>query len=418
MPGSYARFLGRSCWALLLAAGCSGGGARSAVTPRPPTRATAPLPASASVCRFGGSEALPAADANGRVRVPGNHPLVAYAGRVDCQASGGPMLGFVGASVRLRFKGTAVSLRLKDFGRETPQSTNYYDVSLDGAVPTLLEVSPANELYSLASGLPDAEHQLEIFKRVEASPGGNAGAGRAQVLGFELSGSALLPVSPPTRRIEVIGDSITCGYGDEVSTEDPSNARYTTRASNGHRAYGALTAALLGAQYSAVAYSGRGVSRNYAGMAGPLLPDLYLSSVPDDASASAWDPRQYTPDAVIINLGTNDFSTPGVDGAAFVQKYEQFLARLRGYYPRAVLLAALGPMLSDYYPPGAQAWTNARAGVNAAVAARVQAGDHDVHVLFFEPQTPPYGEDWHPTVATHEKMAQVLRAKLEELLGW
>jgi hypothetical protein len=83
-----------------------------------------------------------------------------------------------------------------------------------------------------------------------------------------------------------------------------------------------------------------------------------------------------------------------------------------------VLLAALGPMLSDSYPPGAQAWTNARADVSAAVAARVQAGDRNLHALFFEPQTPPYGEDWHPTVATHEKMAQALSAKLKDLLGW
>lgn len=328
------------------------------------------------------------------------------------------MLGFVGASVRVRFKGTALSLRLKDFGGGTPQTTNYYDVSLDGGAPSVLEVSPSQEVYSLASGLADAQHEVEIFKRVEAAPGGNVGAGRGQILGFELRGSALLPVSVPARRLEFVGDSITCGYGDELSTNEPNSAHYTSRAANGHRAYGALTAALLGAQYSAVAYSGRGVARNYSGMAGPVLPDMYLSSVPDDAGASAWDPEQYTPDAVIINLGTNDFSTQGVERPLFVEKYVKFLERLRGYYPKAALVAVLGPMLSDYWPPGAQAWTHARADVSTAVAARVKAGDRNVHALFFEPQTPPYGEDWHPTLATHEKMAQVLAPELKKWLGW
>lgn len=361
---------------------------------------------------------MPPPGPDGSVRVPAEHPLVVYTGRVDCQAPGGPMLGFVGASVRVRFKGTALSLRLRDFGEGTAQSTNFYDVSLDGAAPTLLESSPSQELYSLASGLADAEHEVEIFKRVEAAPGGNVGAGRGQVLGFELRGSALLPVSMPARRLEFVGDSITCGYGNELSTNDPGSAHYTSRASNGHRAYGALTAALLGAQYSAVAYSGRGISRNYAGSPGALLPDMYSSSVPEDPSASAWEPAQFTPDAVIVNLGANDFSTPGVDRPTFVANYERFLARLRGYYPQAVLVAALGPTLTDSWPPGAQAWTNARADVNTAVTARVRAGDRNVHVLFFEPQSAPFGEDWHPTVSTHERLARELAPKLKTWLGW
>lgn len=390
---------------------------------RTPAKAAQAEPASVatatgSVCHFGGDSALPAPSADGTVLVPATHPFVSYTGRVDCQTPGGPMLGFVGVSVRLRFRGTAVSLRLKDFGGGTPQTTNYYDVAIDGGANLLLSVSPAQETYLLAQGLADAEHEVELFKRVEAEPGGSPGAGKAQLLGFVVTGSAVLPVALPSRRLEFVGDSITCGYGNEVTTTTPENAHYTARESNGHKAYGALTAALLGARYVAVAYSGRGVSRNYAGTPGQLLPEMYLSSVPEDAAASRWDPAQYVPDAVIINLGTNDFSTPGVDRAAFVARYEQFLATLRGYYPQALLVATLGPMLSDYYPPGANAWTYAQADVSAAVAARRKAGDQRVRVFFFSPQQTPYGEDWHPTVATHERMAQALSAELKKLLGW
>jgi len=400
-----------ACW--LSTAGCAAAPAKA-----PQANPASVATATGSVCHFSGSSALPAPSADGTVPVPATHPLVSYTGRMDCQSPGGPMLGFVGASVRLRFRGTAVSLRLKDFGGGTPQTTNYYDVAVDGRPSSVLAVSPAQQSYVLAQGLVDAEHEVELFKRVEAGPGGSPGAGKAQLLGFVVTGSAVLPVALPSRRLEFVGDSITCGYGNEVATTTPESAHYTTRESNGHKAYGALTAALLGARYMAVAYSGRGVSRNYSGAPGQLLPEMYLSSVPEDAAASRWDPAQYVPDAVIINLGTNDFSTPGLDRAAFLARYEQFLATLRGYYPQALLLATLGPMLSDYSPPGANAWTNARADVTAAVAARQEAGDRRVHAFFFLPQQPPYGQDWHPTVATHEQMAQALSAELKKRLGW
>lgn len=371
-----------------------------------------------SVCKFDGAATLPPPAADGTIAIAPKHPLVSYSGRLDCRAAGGPLLGFVGSSVRLRFVGTGLDLKLKDFGGGTPQTTNYYDVSVDGQPPTLLEVSTKQELYPLAGNLPDGEHQIELFKRVESTPGGSVGAGKGQILGFVLHGRQLLPVSLPTRRLEFIGDSITCGYGNELSTNDPSSAHYTSKGSNGHKAYGALTASLLGAQYMAVAYSGRGISRNYAGSPGPLVPELYLQSVPEEPSASAWDPAQYQPDAVIINLGTNDFSTPGVNRPAFLQGYTSFLGQLRGYYPQAMLVVVIGPMMSDQYPPGENALTAATADIKAALAARAQAGDSRVHIVTLPTQTGPWGEDWHPTIATHEKMAHELSVQLKSIMGW
>jgi lysophospholipase L1-like esterase len=373
--------------------------------------------ASTSVCQFEESHA-PEAQPDGSWLVSARSPLVAYDGRLDCAAAGGPMLGFVGARVTLRFVGTGLDLLLKDFGGGTPQTTNYFDVSIDDGAPRLLRVSPAQERYELASGLAEGEHTVELFKRVESAPGGVVGAGRAQILGFVLRGSALLPVLRPERRLEFVGDSITCGYGNELESTDPSSEHYTSRRSNGHQAFGAVTAALLGARYSAVAYSGRGISRNYADVPGSLVPELYLASVPDEPTATPWRPAQYVPHAVVINLGTNDFSTPGVDRAAFVVRYTDLLAKLRGHHPHALLVATLGPLLSDDDASGAHSWSDARADVLAAIEARQRAGDGRVRVVFFEPQSGPWGEDWHPTAATHAKMAQQLAPLLKGWLGW
>ncbi|MDF3070962.1 MAG: lipase domain protein [Polyangiaceae bacterium] len=392
-------------------------GGCAAPPPSAGSASTARVEAAGGVCRFE-EDLPPQPQPDGTWLVSARSRLIGYDGRVDCAAPGGPVLGFVGASVRVRFVGTGLHVLLKDFGRGTPQTTNFYDVTLDGGPPRLLEVSPDRERYELASGLAEGEHAVELFKRGEASPGGVVGAGKSQVLGFVLHGSRLLPVAWPERRLEFVGDSITCGYGNELSTLAPESEHHTSRRSNGHKAYGAVTAALLGARYSAMAHSGRGLSRNFAGSPGTYIPELYSTSVPDDPTAHAWDPTQYVPDAVIVNGGTNDYSTPGVDRAEFVRRYTEFLARLRGYYPEALLVAALGPMLNDGYPPGASAWSNARADVQAAALARMSAGDRKVRVVFFEPQTPPFGEDWHPTAATHAKMAEQLAPLLKSWLGW
>lgn len=374
--------------------------------------------ASEDVCGFEGATTLAEAGADGFREVPAQHPAIWYAGRIDCANADGPALGFPGSSIRVRFDGTGLQLRLKDFGLGTPTATNFYDVSIDGAAPTVLAVSAATENYPLATDLAPGEHEVILGKRVESSPGGAANAGKGVILGFRLQGEALLQARGPKRRLEFVGDSITCGYGVELSTTDPDSFHFTTANENGRKSYGALTAGLLSAEYSAVAYSGKGMSRNYAGGAGETVPEFYLDTIPDDPTSSAWDPSRYVPDAVVINVGTNDFSTAGVDRVLYVEKYTTFLETLRGYYPDAAIVCAIGPMLSDYYPVGAKAWTNAQADVQAAVDARVADGDANVHFLAFAPQSSPYGEDWHPSAATQQTMAEQAATLLREKLGW
>src|SRR5690606_13457961 len=154
---------------------------------------------------------------------------------------------------------------------------------------------------------------------------------------------------------EFIGDSITAGYGNELSVDDPTDHGYTTRNSNARRAYGAIAARRLNAEYVAVAASGRGVSRNYADEPGTLVPELHERTLPDEASP-LWDHSRYQPHVSVLNLGTNDYSTPGVDRELFRERYQQFLTVLRQRYPLTTLIVTVGPMLNDDYPPGEMLW--------------------------------------------------------------
>ncbi len=363
------------------------------------------------VCAFDGEKALPE-PVDGVREVSAKHPYLWYGGRVDCDAADGPGFAFPGVTVRVRFEGTALELKLRDHGTGTATTTNYYDVSVDGGEPTLLEASSETEVYPLATDLPAGEHEVVIWKRTET----NVGSG--EILGFRLTGDKLLPAQGHERRLEFIGDSITCGYGNEIETDMPDMFHFTSRNENSHNAYGAVTAQLLDAEYMAVSYSGKGMSRNYGGGAGKTVPEMYLDINADLSNGPVWDITRYTPDAVIINLGTNDFSTVGVDRDLYKSKYIEFLTTLRGYYPNAALVTAIGPMLSDYYPVGEMVWTKVQADIAEVVDARHAAGDDNVHTVIFQPQTSPYGEDWHPTKATHAAMAEQMSTKLKEVLGW
>jgi lysophospholipase L1-like esterase len=172
-----------------------------------------------------------------------------------------------------------------------------------------------------------------------------------------------------------------------------------------------------------VAASGRGMFRNYGGAAGLTIPEFYDLTAPDTAWP-AWDFSRYTPDIIVINLGTNDFST-GLTADELVAMregyrlaYSKFLTHLRTVHPLATLIGAVGPMMSDGYPTGYQAWTSVRADVKSVVDALTTSGDNNVFYFEFTPQTSPYGEDWHPTLATHQRMAAQLVTFIKQTKSW
>jgi lysophospholipase L1-like esterase len=368
---------------------------------------------SSGVCGFREAVTYGVPSTDGLVDVPPNDPNIFYMGRVDCNPAG-PAFAFPAVSVRVRFEGDALDLRLRDSGTGTATSTNYYDVSIDGGEPTRLQMMPGEQVYPLARDLGAGEHSAEIVKRVESS--GNSGKG--QLLGFRVrEGTALLPVTPKPLRVEFVGDSITCGYGNEVSTTTPEMFPFTTVNENANAAYGAVAARLLEAEYVAVAISGRGVYRNNGGGAGELAAAFYEDTLPDDAAAPPWDFARYVPDVVVINLGTNDFSPPGPDHAAYTTAYGNFLKQIRGHYPDALLLAVVGTMLSDGFPPGVMAWTTNQSDVSGVVSELAAQGDTKVHYLALTPQSAPFGEDYHPTRATHAQMAQAVANEIQRLLS-
>ncbi len=378
--------------------------------------AHAPLSAPRSVCRFAKPGAASAPDAQGRVQFPPNHPTIAYMGRVAC-APEAVTFAYPGGEIRVRFVGTGLELLYEDRGEGGSTSTNYFNVVIDGGEPRLLRLDPKQKVHVLAQQLPPGEHSLQLFKRTESSQG-SPGDGVGRFLGFRAAqGVTLLPPVQRAHRIEFIGDSITCGFGADLSVDDPSTHKFTSRNANAYASWAAVTARELDADLMLVAYSGRGAYRNYRSVPGEPMPGLYLRALPDDPS-SRWDFSVFQPEVVVVNLGTNDFSPGGVDRARFRDAYAAFLKSLRARNPKAPLIIALGPMLSDSYPEGEQAWSNIQADAAAIQRQRRADGDENVHVLTIDPQSAPFGEDWHPSAAEHRVMARKVTDLIKSLLHW
>jgi len=355
-------------------------------------------------------------DAGKEAGVDAGPPALRYIGRTltdgtspdgngNCTAMT-PCYEWSGTQVVARFTGaTDFSLSMADYG-------SYFDVYVDG----VLQASPvigseSQSDYPLASGLTaSATHEVSLYKRTEASSNG-----RTQILGysFPTGGTLLPPAAPSGRRIEVIGDSISCGYGvlgpDATCTE-------TSAYEDHDDTYGAITARSLDADLYTIASSGRGMYRNNDDTTTGTLPDIYGLTLPygDGAGGfwlSQWDFTSFIPDVVVIDLGTNDFYE-GDPGTAYETTYVTFLMRVLSDYPNAWIFCTNGPMLSG------ASYTSAQTYIQSAVAT---IASPRVTYLAYPTQSQDAGAegcDGHPKPATQQAMATQLTAAIKTALGW
>jgi lysophospholipase L1-like esterase len=386
-----------SSWFLTLAPGllgCAEGGAhydpKTSASHRPDAGAA---PGNAA----GSGGTLPMAP-RGSVADLENAFGVHFVGRVE-GSSDEVYFAWSGSGFAARFSGTGLTAQL-DEGQQ-------YTVVVDGQV--MPKFIPTGGVDTLVAGLAAGDHEVLLYRRTEANQG-------ESVL-FELTpidGELLPPNSAPSRRLEIVGDSISCGYGNEGAD---MNCGFSPDTENHYLTYGALAARELGAELSTIAWSGKGVVCNYGDDPSSCidpLPTYYGRALPNDTS-SAWDFSSWQADAVVVNLGTNDFSTSSdPTQEEFETAYTALLARVRTAYPNAVVLCTVGPMLS-----GVELNT-ARAYIGGAVQRRIDAGDSKVKTFEFAPQESAdgYGCDWHPSLRTHELMATRLSEVLRDELGW
>jgi hypothetical protein len=362
--------------------------------PTPPAREDAggpsPLPPAPAP-----ADAAPAADG----AAPAGPAEVRFVARVDRSDPAGPRFAWSGSTILARFTGASIGVRLGG-------GKSYFDVRIDGKLQTTVLATTADKKeYPLAANLGPGPHELSVFRRNEARDGATTFLG----LILDPAGGALLAPPPPaSRRLEIIGDSTTCGYGVEGRN---TNCPFSPATENYDVTYGPVTARAVGADLVTIAWTAKGMYRNFQGDTNDTLPVLYGRTL-GLPGTSAWDLATWIPHAVVINLGDNDFQK-GDPGQPFVTTYTAFIHRLRRAYPDALIICAVGPKLSGAPLDGARRY------VMGIVAAEKTAGDARVEFLELpQPQADGLGCGGHANIATHQRMADVLTAALHEKLGW
>lgn len=292
---------------------------------------------------------------------------------------------FRGTSLRVRFEAPADHLRLLVDGEEKAVFRGA------GLVDTRLE------------GLPPGEHVVRLEKLTESQSGGSL------FLGFFAGpGGEPLPPRLRARQIEFIGDSYSVGYGN-TSPRRECTREEVHATTDTQQAFGPLVARRFDADYRIQAYSGFGIVRNYGGAERELsLPLIYRRLKPDDATPfEAADPR-WRPQLIVVNLGTNDFSTPLRPGERWAHEaalradyrttYVRFLRDLGSRQPQARFIL----MGSDAFFADVQ---QVAAELNREAAGRVAT------VRFGGLELT--GCDWHPSLADNRRLADLVAETAE-----
>lgn len=270
------------------------------------------------------------------------------------------------------------------------------------------------------------ESEIEETVTVSLVKYSEAAFGKCGVKYIEIDTDKLLaPPKALDRRIEIIGDSITCGYGVEAKNELES---FDTTIENPAKAYSLKMAKLLNSEINLVSWSGIGIISRYVDesvnepLDDWLMPMLYKYT---DASCSkevfeeeekdweVWDNSKYVPDIILINIGTNDASycrEIPKRNEVYIKEYIEFLKEVRGLNPTPEILCMLGTMdqrLCD--------------SLKTAYERYVES-EKDKHIHYFhlpmQLDEDGRGADYHPSAITQQKSAEMIAAEVARIMEW
>jgi hypothetical protein len=209
----------------------------------------------------------------------------------------------------------------------------------------------------------------------------------------------------PNRRMEFIGNSITCGTGSDQSVIPCGKGRWEDQ-HNAYLSYGALTARSFKAAYHLSSVSGIGLMHSCCNLEITMPQVFDKISMRNDTIE--WDFKRYQPGIVTICLGQND----GIqDSASFCDKYIAFIGQLREHYPLASIICLTSPMANEklsFYM---------KKMLGAVRSAMKKKGDGKVFTYAFSRQY-HNGCDGHPDLAEHALIAGELTDFIRKTIKW
>lgn len=309
---------------------------------------------------------------------------------------------WTGSYVRVHFWGKYLAVRLSDTKK------NYYNLYIDRDITAepdqIITTTGDTTIVLFSSKRRPQEHVITLYKRTEGEQG------RTTFHEFFVQGEILDPVPLKERQIEFIGDSYTCGYGTENSTQKD---HFTPETETSAKTYAAIVARYFNADYTLIAHSGMGIVRNYnSKFAGWYMPDRYCQTFDED-STIRWDATQsaFHPQVTVILLGGNDFSVnkhPSYED--FSHNYFRLLNQIKSNYgadhPIICCVKKGTPLLTDYV----------RHVVDECGLTNISFCPF--YDALFHDDERNLGADFHPNYEAHRKAAHVLIPYIATITGW
>ncbi|MFT4143965.1 MAG: GDSL-type esterase/lipase family protein [Mobilitalea sp.] len=297
-----------------------------------------------------------------------------------------------GSAITVCFQGKDLKAEIEDLSNNGKSWLNIY---IDNLPVRVIRIDPEKKCYHLADDLEDTLHTVTLQKRTEA------GFGTLKFINLTAeNGHFTAPPAPRPHQILFIGDSITCGYGNEAQIPSDCDASRENNA----LAYSSLTGELLNAETLIVGASGTGCFQNYGGTKEGRMSDYFIDTICPDLDSKAMDPVH--PEVIVLNLGTNDWSAP-INPTDYLQRYRELVDFIRTRYPLAELFCVIGPMSLGASPH-----------LESLVNTINKEGDSHIHFMEFpiiNKTEEGIGGDGHPSVAKHRLMAIQLAEKISEV---
>ena len=345
---------------------------------------------------------------------------IQYSGRIDFTDTAAPVFIYAASFFKVKFTGDTCRIHIKN---HRAWAQDRIGIILDGVQgKILLSDDSAEHVYDIRTdcvktengkdypgdgffeNITDGEHELMVFKRQDG------GQHYFTFLGMEIGDGEMIyaPEPLPEKKLEVIGDSVSCGEVCEaldcVAEPDPENSDGIY--SNSWYSYSWQVARALNMELHDTSQGGISL---LDGTGWFNMPDLRgvescyekLKYNPP-LGENKWDCSDWIPDIIVLAIGQNDSSPVDImkedyesdKSRTWRERYEAFILRLRELYPDAEIVCATTLLMHD---PG---WDKA---IDSIVKKLASPKVH--HLMYKRTGAATPG---HPRIPEHDEMAREL----------
>ena len=320
-----------------------------------------------------------------------------------------------GIAMNVKASQVKMALKAQNGSNATQGNRSYVQVYINGEKSQKILLKDGQHYYDIATDLnPDEVTEIKVLKVTEAN------FSYVDLKKISVRGS-VEPIDRKVKKIEVIGDSISAGYGI-ISEANATGFKAVEEDST--YTYAALLAKKLDAELTLLASSGSGIFMDSSGLksgesknnkAANVWTDMYDYSVVARgqrgmalSTSKKWDFTNDHPDIILVNLGTNDAANVAKlsqddlnNGVA--QAVNSFLTKLTTTHPNAKIVWCYGLMNNKLAKV-----------IEDAVDSFAETNDK---VFFIElPRQYEFsdvtGADSHPNAVTHQKVADYIYKEL------